>query len=50
VMQRYQKQAEILWQMSRRLIPVDVDHEFDRTLHVNLGFLDHIAAELETSS
>jgi hypothetical protein len=47
MMQRYQKQAEILWQMSRRLIPVDVDHEFDRTLQVNRGFLDHIAVELE---
>jgi hypothetical protein len=46
-MQRHQRQAEILWQMSRRLIPVDVDHEFDRTLQVNRGFLNHIAVELE---
>jgi hypothetical protein len=46
-MQRYQRQAEILWQMSRRLISVDVDHEFDRTLQVNRGLLNHIAVELE---
>jgi hypothetical protein len=31
----------------RRLIPVDIDHEFDRTLQVNRGFLDQIAVELE---
>jgi hypothetical protein len=46
-MQRYQRQAETLWQMSRRLISVDVDHEFDRTLQVNRGLLNHIAVELE---
>jgi hypothetical protein len=46
-MQGYQRQAEILWQMSRRLISVDVDHEFDRTLQVNRGLLNHIAVELE---
>jgi hypothetical protein len=46
-MQRCQRHAEVLWQMSRRLIPVDIDHEFDRTLQVNRGFLDQIAIELE---
>jgi hypothetical protein len=36
----------VLWQFSRRLIPEDVDHEFDRTLRVNRAFLDQIGLEL----
>jgi hypothetical protein len=36
----------VLWQFSRRLIPEDVDQEFDRTLRVNRTFLDQIAVEL----
>jgi hypothetical protein len=46
MMQRYHTHAEVLWQFSRRLLPEDLDHEFDRTLRVNRAFLDHIAVEL----
>jgi hypothetical protein len=46
MMQTYQRQAEMLWRLSRRLLAEDVDHEFDRTLRINRGFLDQIAVEL----
>jgi hypothetical protein len=36
----------MLWRLSRKLLARDVDHEFDRTLRINRGFLDQIAVEL----
>ena len=46
IMQKYQRQAETLWQLSRRLLAAGVDDEYDRTLHINRGFLDQLAVEM----
>lgn len=43
MMQRYQRQAEMFWRLSRRLLPEGLDDEFERTLRINRGFLDQIA-------
>lgn len=45
-MQKYQRQAEMLWRSSRRLLAAGVDDEFDRTLCINRGLLDQLAVEL----